>query len=129
SCYVRLNDGSLPRIGNIAGDDFAFIISNIFLAPKIIPMGNGVYFLTATAIAPSSGSKTTGIYRSFVSGASSKILTATCFQFEEGPVPTSYIPTSTAVATRLADKVLSKRPTVVFSKNSLNVKTAEYPSS
>src|SRR5690606_29581108 len=104
-------------------------ISNIFLAPKIIPMGNGVYFLTATAIAPSSGSKTTGIYRSFVSGASSKILTATCFQLEEGPIATSYIPTTAAISTRLADKILSKRPSAVFSKNSINVKTAEYPGS
>src|SRR5690606_8315406 len=48
---------------------------------------------------------------------------------EEGPVATSYIPTTNAVVTRLADKVLSKRPTVVFPKNSLNVKTAEYTSS
>lgn len=50
-------------------------------------------------------------------------------QLEEGPVATSYIPTTNAVVTRLADKVLSKRPTVVFPKNSLNVKTAEYTSS
>jgi hypothetical protein len=48
-------------------------------------------------------------------------------QLEEGPVATSYIPTTTAIATRLADKVLSKRPTAVFNKNSMNVKTAEWP--
>ncbi|WP_160067581.1 phage head spike fiber domain-containing protein [Sphingobacterium bovisgrunnientis] len=48
-------------------------------------------------------------------------------QLEEGPVATSYIPTTTAIATRLADKVLSKRPTAVFNKNSINVKTAEWP--
>lgn len=48
-------------------------------------------------------------------------------QLEEGPVATSYIPTTTAIATRLADKVLSKRPTAVFNKNSMNVKTSEWP--
>jgi hypothetical protein len=50
-------------------------------------------------------------------------------QLEENPFATSYIPTTTAIVTRLADKILSKRPTVVFPKNSMNVKTAEYSSS
>lgn len=48
-------------------------------------------------------------------------------QLEEGSLATSYIPTTSAIATRLADKVLSKRATAVYNKNSINVRTAEYP--
>lgn len=47
-------------------------------------------------------------------------------QLEAGSVATSYIPTTDSISTRLADKVLSKRPLSVFNKNSLFVKTAEW---
>src|SRR5690606_36683713 len=49
-------------------------------------------------------------------------------QLGEGPIATSNIPTTSAVTTRVADKVLSKRPLAVFNKNSFFVKTAEWPS-
>ena len=126
SFFCRLSDGSAPTIDDMrvlspgeAHDTFNFV-----------HYGNGVYRYIITFSSYESPSydwatPSLGVYK--LSLFSDKSITVSGFQLEEGSYATSYIPTTTAIATRLADKISTKRPTVVFNKNSMYVKTSEYP--
>ncbi|WP_149913488.1 phage head spike fiber domain-containing protein [Sphingobacterium cavernae] len=122
SFFIKMDDGSAPIL-----HDLRIVIQGVAITAgvKILNIGNNVYRIQATHVGIESSLQYFGIAK--FNTNSTKSFVATGFQLEEGPVATSYIPTTTAIATRLADKVLSKRPTVVFPKNSLNVKTAEWP--
>ncbi len=125
SVFVKMDDGSMPIVsGALAARDITLVVFGNARESEIQSVGNGVYRIWYTGESPSTGSATFGVSKYYQN--TNKPFTFTGFQIEEGSRPTSYIPT-TAIATRLADKVLSKRPTVVFAKNSINVKTAEWP--
>lgn len=123
SFFIKMDDGSAP-----SGSDFRITIQTVTLISgfKITSVGNNVYRVSVQHVGISGAAQYAGIGKYSVNTTKSFIVSG--YQLEESPIATSYIPTTTAVATRLADKVLSKRPTAVFSKNSINVKTAEWPS-
>jgi len=119
SCYVKKADSS-----PLTNSDFAFTPDTTISNITIISVGSNVYRVSCVI---SQSSKTSfGIIKRI--SDSNIDLIASGFQLEQSTQISSYIPTTTAIATRLADKVLSKRPTVIFSKNSIYVKTAEFPS-
>lgn len=118
SCYVKKADSS-----PLTNSDFAFTPDTTISNITIISVGSNVYRVSCVI---SQSSKTSfGIIKRI--SDSNIDLIASGFQLEQTTHISSYIPTTTAIATRLADKVLSKRPTAVFPKNSINVKTAEWP--
>lgn len=118
SCYMKKADNSA-----VTTNDFSFTPAATFSNINIINVGNNVYRVSCNIM--QLALSTIGVIKR---GADTNIdIIVSGYQLEEGSVATSYIPTTTAVATRLADKVLSKRPIAVFNKNSLYVKTAEWP--
>jgi len=123
SVFMKLSDGSKP-----VRNDVRFRIG--FENPNhdensLVAYGNGVYRLFYTFIGDTSISSC-GLIKN--TGSSSKSVLFTGLQIEEAEQLTSYIPTTTAVSVRLADKIFSLRPTLNFSKNSIFIKPMEYPS-
>lgn len=121
SFYVKMSDGSAPT-----DSDFSILLfwSGYTLSNSVVSLiSNGVYRVSKSIVHASGGGSVVGLIKKAVH--SSKSFTVTGFQFEEGSVATSYIPTTTAIATRLADKISTKRPTVVFAKNSLYGKLSD----
>lgn len=119
TCFIKKTDNTI-----VTTNDFGFPPGTIVNNISLNSVGNSIYKLKCT-ISQTSRSGW-GVTKRITDSDVDIIITG--FQLEEGSVATSYIPTTSAVATRLADKVLSKRPTAVFNKNSMYVKTAEYPS-
>ena len=122
SVFVKMDDGSLPTSNDIKIVAQGAIISHL----PVINCGNNVYRIVFSFVGRKNGIEHVGLAK--YTNLSNKSLIITGFQIEQYGQVSSYIPTTTAIGTRLADKVLSKRPIVVFPKNSIFVKTAEYPS-
>lgn len=111
SCFVKVEDGS-----DITDTDVRLFFNNVYNKITIDKKyTSGVYRVFATA--KGSGSN---ISVGAVKGTteSSRPVIVTGYQLEIGTYPTSYIPTTTATATRLADKAVGSRPLSVFSFNS-----------
>lgn len=123
SCFVRITDGSVPTTNDIR---FVVDTQNVdFNINNMVNYGNSIYRISCTFTCRDASSQPYGVQKN--SSQSSKVVIFTGIQLEEGSVMTSYIPTTTSSAVRLADKIFSKRPTLLFNKNSIFIKSAEYP--
>lgn len=123
SFYVKLSDSALPtrsdfRI-NVQGDTLFLDHSSV----SIEPMGNGVYLISAPFVG-----KASALYVGVAkyTNDSAKSFVVTGFQVEESTRKTSYIPTTTASATRLADKLVGNRPISVFQFNSWFIESDKF---
>ncbi|MDP9911384.1 hypothetical protein J2W27_003508 [Variovorax boronicumulans] len=106
SCFVKMDDGgapSMPASGGAA--DFALVIANAPISPTACTMthvGGGVYRLTGTRTTDASVPSTvSGIWKYGTNSA--RTFKFTGLQMEQALSASSYIPTTTATVTRLAD--------------------------
>ena len=107
SAFVIMDDLSEPIIGGQTSDkDFTFVLGGgVFsTANPSVNMGNNIWRVSVTAItsaSPNAGNN--GIIK--YTEQSNKGFRVVGYQLEALPYATSYIPTSGAIATRLADSV------------------------
>ncbi|QFZ82863.1 hypothetical protein GFK26_08870 [Variovorax paradoxus] len=106
SCFVKMDDGgalSMPTSGGAA--DFALVIANAPISPAACTMthvGGGVYRVTGTRTTDASvPSAASGIWKYGTNSA--RTFRFTGLQLEQASSASSYIPTTTAAVTRLAD--------------------------
>lgn len=120
SCYVAMDDGSIPVVTASSGPltDFSIQANNVALAAtSITPVGGGVYRISLSFV--STGWPTVGVVR--YDTQTGKGFRVTGYQLEQGEVATSYIPTTTAQATRAADVATIKIGTSWFNWAAMTV--------
>lgn len=121
SFFCRLSDGSAPT-----RNDMRMIFGGVWTTSfNRTHYGNGIYRCSASEYWSNTGTMLAlnfGVAK--LSSNTDKEIVVSGYQLEEGLL-TSYIPTTTAIATRLADKISTKRPTVVFANNSLYGKLSD----
>lgn len=113
SFYAKLDDSSIPNANDIRVT-ITRVTNNSWIAT---PVGNGVYRISLSVIAPSNGAIELGILK--YSSQSEKSFVVTGVQVENGTNMSSYIPTTAASVTRLSDKITSIRDIVGFREASL----------
>ena len=108
SAFVKMDDGLPPVLGLGAGADLAMVIANGAVgtgATSVVHVGNGVYKVSGwatTGAAPAGGA---GIYK--YAANSARTFKVTGYQLEQASFASSYVPTTTAPVTRLADAATS----------------------
>ncbi|PBI84113.1 hypothetical protein BKP43_55430 [Variovorax boronicumulans] len=114
SCFVKMDDGgapSMPASGGAA--DFALVIANSAISAFACTMthvGGGVYRVTGTRTTDASVPSTvSGIWKYGTNSA--RTFKFTGLQLEQASSASSYIPTTTAAVTRLADGATSATTT------------------
>lgn len=122
SFFCRLSDGSAPTNNDMRITFGGSIGSSSF---NTVHYGDGVYRCSVSGYWSNTGGTALNFGVAKFNSNTDKEIVVSGFQLEEGSVATSYIPTTTATATRLADKISTKRPTVVFAKNSLYGKLSD----
>ena len=101
SVFVKMTDGSIPSVGTAATDDFQLWNNGAnVLGLQIVDIGNGIYRCSTTRAATST---TNNLAVQKAVGNSAKTFEVSGFQLEAIEIPTSYIPTSGATATRTQD--------------------------
>jgi hypothetical protein len=111
SVFIRMDDGLAPAFGhatasNVA-NDFAIVVGTAPVAPNtytVTNLGGGLYRVTATTTTSGSPGTNQGIVKYATN--SNRTFKVSGYQLETGSVRTSYIPTTTATATRAADVAL-----------------------
>lgn len=119
SCFLKMSDGLNPSNGvglHMFGVSFTSFNSE--------DLGGGLFRVWVARNLNTIQGNIVGVFK--IPTLDNRDVVVSGYQLEEGTQPSSYIPTSSSISTRLADKVLSKRPTVIFQKNSIFVKTAQW---
>ena len=116
SVYVIMDDLSKPfasETGTSSGD-FYFYLGGTpsYTGIKYKDCGGNVWRVSTTRVSESSALNYNGVYKS--TSQSSKGFRMVGFQLEALPYATSYIPTSGAIATRLADSVTGAGDATTF---------------
>lgn len=124
SCYVKKSNGAAIISGDFLlranGDNIG--ISKLTL----MNTGGGVYRLVFTYVHSGVGSSISSIGIIKTNTTNDIDITSSGYQLEEGAIATSYIPTTDAAATRLADVITSKRPLNIYPKNSWYIESSVY---
>ena len=117
SVFVQMDDGGapVPRNVNSAGDFGLVIFGNLStLDPTVTQLGSTTTYRVSVSQVSAGAVTNHGVVK--YTGQSARTFKVTGYQFEAGTFPTSYIPTTTASATRAADvATLAYAPTFPIS--------------